>query len=50
MGKKLDFALKRQEFGMDMQRMEREAEVDMAKAGREIAKLQIQADTQKEAN
>lgn len=53
MGKKLDFALKRQEFGMDMARMEREAEVDMAKAGTAIQTLQVKAEMaekQKEAN
>lgn len=49
-GKKLDAALKQREFGMEMAKMEREAEVDMAKAGREIAKLQVQAETQREAN
>jgi hypothetical protein len=44
MGKKLDFVLKRAEFGMNMQRMEREAEVDMAKAGTAIQSLQVKAD------
>jgi hypothetical protein len=44
LGKKLDFALKRAEFGMDMQRMEREAEVDMAKAGTAIQTLQVKAE------
>lgn len=52
LGKKLDFALKRAEFGMDMRRMEREAEVDMAKAGTAIQSLQVKADLerQKEQN
>ena len=48
MGKKLDFALKRQEAGLDMRKMAMQEEIDMAKAGREIVKLQI--DAQKEPN